>query len=79
MDKDFFSKYTPTAIMVVAMIIQWNLFVTPEKLERTHREILNEVAQSYVTKEETNQIQKQLTDMQLKMDKIYDYIINNKK
>ena len=38
--------------MCIALILQYNLFVTPEKLEQTHREILTEVSQVYITKTE---------------------------
>lgn len=79
MDKETMAKYAPVALVVIAIIFQWNLFVTPEKLEIKHRAILNEVSQNYVTKEESNNMKDQLADMQRKIDKIYDVIINTKK
>jgi len=44
MDKEFLQKYAPAIILIIAVIFQYNLFVTPEKLEHTHREILAEVS-----------------------------------
>ena len=52
MDKEFLYKNTPLLLLTVALIFQYNLFVTPEKLEQTHREILSEVSQVYITKAE---------------------------
>lgn len=72
MDKDTLIKYSPFVIVVISLIFQWNLFVTPEKLEIKHREILQHVAQTYGTKED-------LADMRKKIDKIYDIIVLREK
>lgn len=68
-------KYLPIGIVGIALIFQYNLFVTPEKLEVKHREILNDVSQTYTTKEQYNDLKNQLNAMQVKIDKIYDVII----
>ena len=75
MDKIFY-KYLPVGIVCLALIFQYNLFVTPEKLEVKHREILSDIAQTYSTKEQYNDLREQLNHMQIKIDKIYDVIIN---
>lgn len=62
-------------LICVALIFQYNLFVTPEKLEVKHREILSDIAQNYSTKEQYNDLKAQLNVMQAKIDKIYDVII----
>ncbi len=74
MDKDTVIKYAPIAVVIIGLIFQWNLFVTPEKLEIKHREILKDVAQTYTTKEQHNDLKEQLSDMQKKIDKIYEVI-----
>lgn len=74
MDK-YIYKYLPIGIMAVALIFQYNLFVTPEKLEVKHREILSDVAQTYSTKEQYNDLKVQLNIMQAKIDKIYEVIM----
>lgn len=79
MDKETVIKYSPMAILLISLIIQWNLFVTPEKLEIKHREILQEIAQNYTTKEQSNDYKTQLNDMQKKLDKIYDIIVLREK
>ena len=48
--------------MCIALILQYNLFVTPEKLEQTHREILTEVSQVYITKSEFGNMKEQIVD-----------------
>lgn len=71
-----FNKYLPIGIVSIALIFQYNLFVTPEKLEVKHREILSDIAQTYSTKEQYNDLKEQLNHMQAKIDKIYDVIID---
>jgi hypothetical protein len=73
--ENYLHKYLPMVILSIALIFQYNLFVTPEKLEVKHRQILNDISQSYVTKEQYNDLKSQLTAMQAKIDKIYDVII----
>ena len=68
-------KYLPICIVILALIFQYNLFVTPEKLEVKHREILTDIALSYTTKEQYHDLKDQLSLMQVKIDKIYDVII----
>jgi hypothetical protein len=68
-------KYLPIAVVGIALIFQYNLFVTPERLEVKHREILNDVSKTYTTKEQYNDLKNQLNIMQAKIDKIYDVII----
>lgn len=78
MDKEVLTRYAPVALIIFAIFFQYNLFVTPQELEKQHREILEEVSQKYMTKEESNNLKTQLSDMQKKVDKIYDVIIGGK-
>lgn len=68
-------KYLPICIVIIALLFQYNLFVTPEKLEVKHREILTDIALTYTTKEQYHDLKEQLSLMQVKIDKIYDVII----
>lgn len=74
MDKETALKYAPAIVVIISLIFQWNLFVTPEKLEIKHREILKDVSETYTTKEQYNDLKTQLGDMQKKIDKIYDIV-----
>lgn len=67
-------KYAPTIVVFLSLVFQWNLFVTPEKLEIKHREIMHEVAETYTTKEQHNDVKQELQAMRLKIDKIYDVV-----
>ncbi len=74
MDKDNIIKYAPIIIVVLSIIFQWNLFVTPEKLEIKHREILKDVSSTYSTKEQYDDLKTQLSAMQQKIDKMYEIL-----
>ncbi len=78
MDKEFLYKYAPLLVLGLAVIFQYNLFVTPEKLEQTHREILSEISKIYITKSEFEIVKDQLTDINKKIDKIYDTLIKER-
>lgn len=78
MDREIFYKYAPFLVLSLAVIFQYNLFVTPEKLEQTHREILSEVSKAYITKSEFGIVKEQLADINKKIDKIYDTLINER-
>ena len=76
MDKEYIYKYAPSLVVCIAILFQYNLFVTPERLEQTHREILSEVSQVYITKSEFGNMKEQIMDINKKVDKIYDTLIN---
>ena len=73
--EQYIHKYLPVGIVCIAIIFQYNIFVTPEKLEVKHREILRDISQTYSTKEQYNDLKSQLNVMQAKIDKIYDVIM----
>lgn len=78
MDNSIFIQYAPVIIVVFIFLIQQRLVVTPEMLEKKHREILNDVENRFTTKEASANFEQKLDDMQSKIDKIYDKIIGNK-
>lgn len=78
MDNSIFIQYAPVIIVVFVFLVQQKLVVTPEQLEKKHREILEDVEERFTTKEATSNFQEKLDDMQAKIDKIYDKIIENK-
>ena len=43
MDKEILVKYSPIAVVVIAIIVQWNMFARPIDVEIMHRVILDEV------------------------------------
>lgn len=68
-------KYFPVGIMIIALLFQYNLFVTPDKLEVKHREILEDISHNYTTKEQFNDLKEQISIISIKIDKIYEKII----
>lgn len=78
MERDFIYKHAPLFLLGLAVLFQYNLFVTPEKLEQKHREILTEISQIYITKSEFGNLKEQLSDINKKVDKIYDTLINER-
>lgn len=67
--------YSPIIIAVVVFLIQQRIVVTPEQLEKKHREILNDIEEKFVTLNSFNDLKDQFSDMKEKIDKIYDCII----
>lgn len=70
-------NYSPIIIVVTAFLVQQRMIVTPEQLERKHREILEEAESRFATQHSVIILKEQLCDMKDKVDKIYDFIINN--
>lgn len=67
--------YSPILIAVMVFLIQQRIVVTPEQLEKKHREILEDVEEKFVTLNSFNDLKEQFSDMKEKIDKIYDCII----
>jgi len=67
--------YSPILIAVMIFLIQQRIVVTPEQLERKHREILKDAEEKFATLNSVRDLKEQFTDMKEKIDKIYDYII----
>jgi hypothetical protein len=67
--------YSPVIIVVLVFLIQQRIIVTPEQLERKHREILKDVEEKFVTINSFKDLKAQFSDMKEKIDKIYDCII----
>ena len=74
MDKNNLLKFAPYILVIFVFLLQYNLFVTPQQLEIKHREIVSEIANNYVTKAEMSNFKETISDMQKKIDKIYDIL-----
>ena len=72
---DNFIEYAPIIILILGFIWQYKIFVTPQELERKHREILEECEKKFATHIETKNLEEKLDDMQKKIDMIYDKLI----
>ncbi len=67
--------YSPIIIAVVVFMIQQRIVITPEQLERKHREILRDVEEKFVSIHTFKGLQSQVGEIKEKIDKIYDCII----
>ena len=74
-NKEILIRYAPWLLVVLMFFWQYNVFVTPAELERRTLEIYQTVAMRYATKEQTDDLKASLTDIQKKIDKIYEKII----
>lgn len=62
-------------IVVVMYLIQQRIVVTPEQLEKKHREILDDVENKFATLNSVKDLKEQMGDMKEKIDRIYECII----
>lgn len=72
-----FLQYSPILIVVVAFLIQQRIVVTPEQLEKKHREIIEDVEERFVSIHSFHDLKEQFSEMKDKIDKIYDCVIQN--
>ena len=70
--------YSPIIIAIMVFLIQQRIIVTPEQLEKKHREILEDAEKKFATLNSVTDLKEQFSDMKDKIDKIYDCIISVK-
>ena len=71
-----FIEFAPIIVVIILFLIQNRLVVTPEQLEKKHREILDDVSKKYATQSIVNELKSQFYDMAEKIDKIYNILID---
>ena len=72
---EIFLYYAPILVVVLIFLINERIVVTPEQLEKKHREILREIEKRFTTINSFDGLKSQFTDMKDKIDKIYDCLI----
>lgn len=70
-----FLYYAPVIIVVLVFLIQERIVVTPEQLEKKHREIIKDVEHRFATLDSFEDLKGQFVEMKDKIDKIYDCLI----
>ena len=70
--------YSPVIVAVMIFLIQQRIVVTPEQLEKKHREIIEDIEEKFVSIHSFNDLNEQFSEMKDKIDKIYDFIITVK-
>ena len=78
-------QYAPTIIVVFGFFIAYKIFVTPEDLSKTTKEIndrvdekLEKLENKTASKEAVINLTAEISDMKKKIDKIYDFILGVK-
>ena len=67
--------YSPVIIVVLMFLIHERIVVTPEQMEKKHREIIQEVERRFATIDSCEDLKSQIGEMKDKIDKIYDCLI----
>ena len=75
MDFENLIDFAPIIVVVVGFLIQQRLVVTPEQLERTHREILCEVDVRYAKLDTVSDLREQVYDINDKITKLYELVV----
>jgi len=75
MNFDTFIEYAPIILVVVGFLVQQHLIVSPELLEKTHREILSEIELRYAKIDSVSDLRDQVSDINVKITKIYELIV----
>lgn len=70
-----FIYYEPVIVVVLVFLIHERIVVTPEQLEKKHREIIKDVEKRYATLNSLEDLKEQFCDMKDKIDKIYDCLM----
>lgn len=70
-------QYAPIIVAVMIFLIQQRVVVTPEQLEKKHREIIEDVEERFVSIHSFHDLKEQFSEMKEKIDKIYDCVIQN--
>ncbi len=62
----------------MVFLIQQRIIVTPEQLEKKHREIIEDVEDKFVSIHSFIDLKEQFSEVKDKIDKIYDCVITVK-
>lgn len=73
-----FIEYSPIIVVILIYFIQQKIFVTPEQLEKKHREIIEEIEDKFVSKISFHDLKEHFCEVKEKIDKIYELLIDLK-
>ncbi|HIS74455.1 TPA: hypothetical protein IAA86_05510 [Candidatus Galligastranaerophilus intestinavium] len=75
MNIDNYLEFAPILIVIIIFAAQTRIFITPEALEKKHREILNECQGRFASIIYIKELKNQWGEIKEKIDKIYDYFL----
>ena len=67
--------YSPIIVAIMVFLIQQRIIVTPEQLEKKHREILKDAEDKFATLTSVKDLKEQFCEIKEKIEKIYDCIV----
>ncbi len=70
---DFF-EYSIIILIIFLFFSQNRIFITPEQLEKKHRDIITEVAKRFATSDSLSELKEQFAEIKVKIDKIYERV-----
>ncbi len=76
-NSDIFVEYSPVIVLVLLYFMQFKIFVTPEMLEKKHRQILLESENRFAPINSLHDLKEQFGEIKEKIDKIYEYFLTN--
>ena len=76
MNIEHYLEFAPILIVIILFAAQTKIFVTPEALERKHREIMNECQKRFASVIYIEELKNQWGEIKEKIDKIYDYFLH---
>ncbi len=78
-NSDLLIQYSPIIMLVLVYFLQLKIFVTPEVLEKKHREILQEAENRFASRVAVHGIKEQMSEIKEKIDKIYNCFLTGEK
>lgn len=75
LDFNSLGHYSPIILIVIIFLLQQRIVVTPEQLEKKHREILKDADERFASLGTVKDLKDQFSDMKEKIDKIYDKVM----
>ncbi len=71
-------KFAPWIVASIVFFTSYRLFVTPEQLEKKHREILGDAEKKFASLAVVNDLKIQFGEIKQKIDQIYEILLENK-
>ena len=67
--------FAPFIIVILIFFLQFRIFVTPEQLEKKHREIIKECKLEFATQSLVGELKERLDRMEEKIDKLLSNLL----
>lgn len=76
--ENVFLQWSPIIIVLVMFLIQNRIFVTPEQLEKKHREILSDAEERFVLIKQYQEMKELICDLKCDIRQIFDLLREQK-